>query len=45
MNQVVNETLPALVELKKKGIVGHVGITDLQLENLNGSLITRNQEQ
>lgn len=34
MNQVVNETLPALVELKKKGIVGHVGITDLQLENL-----------
>ena len=34
MNQIVNETLPALVELKKKGIVGHVGITDLQLENL-----------
>ncbi len=34
MNQVVNETLPALVELKKKGVVGHVGITDLQLENL-----------
>ena len=34
MNQAVNETLPALVELKKKGIVGHVGITDLQLENL-----------
>ena len=30
----VDETLPALVELKKKGIVGHVGITDLQLENL-----------
>jgi aryl-alcohol dehydrogenase-like predicted oxidoreductase len=26
--------LPALVELKKKGIVGHVGITDLQPENL-----------
>ena len=34
MNQVVNETLPALVELKEKGLVGHVGITDLQLENL-----------
>lgn len=34
LNQVVNETLPALVELKEKGIVGHVGITDLQLENL-----------
>jgi aryl-alcohol dehydrogenase-like predicted oxidoreductase len=31
---VVDETLPALVELKKKGIVSHVGITDLQLENL-----------
>jgi aryl-alcohol dehydrogenase-like predicted oxidoreductase len=31
---VVDETLPALFELKKKGIVGHVGITDLQLENL-----------
>ncbi|MDO4758311.1 MAG: aldo/keto reductase [Rikenellaceae bacterium] len=34
MNQVVNETLPALVELREKGIVSHVGITDLQLENL-----------
>ena len=34
LNQVVNETLPALVELKRKGVVGHVGITDLQLENL-----------
>lgn len=34
LNQIVNETLPALVELRKKGIVGHVGITDLQLENL-----------
>ena len=31
---VVDETLPALVELKKKGVVGHVGITDLQPENL-----------
>ena len=34
LNQVVGETLPALVELREKGIVGHVGITDLQLENL-----------
>ncbi len=34
LDLVVNETLPALVELKEKGIVGHVGITDLQLENL-----------
>ncbi len=34
LNQVVNETLPALIELRNKGIVRHVGITDLQLENL-----------
>ena len=34
LNQIVNETLPALVALKEKGLVGHVGITDLQLENL-----------
>lgn len=34
LNQIVNETLPALVELRAKGVVGHVGITDLQLENL-----------
>lgn len=34
MDQVVNATLPALVELREKGIVKHVGITDLQLENL-----------
>ena len=40
MNQVVNETLPALVELKEKGLVGHVGITDLQLENLEIGLLT-----
>jgi aryl-alcohol dehydrogenase-like predicted oxidoreductase len=32
--QVVDETLPALHELKAKGVVKHVGITDLQLENL-----------
>ena len=34
LQKVVDETLPALVELRKKGVVGHVGITDLQLENL-----------
>ena len=34
LNQVVDETLPALVELRDKGLVSHVGITDLQLENL-----------
>lgn len=34
LNQIVDETLPALVALKNKGVVGHVGITDLQLENL-----------
>lgn len=34
LQQVAEETLPALVELRDKGIVKHVGITDLQLENL-----------
>lgn len=34
LQMVVDETLPALVELKKKGVVNHVGITDLQLDNL-----------
>ena len=34
LQKVVDETLPALVELRKKGIVKHVGITDLQPENL-----------
>lgn len=34
LNQVAAETLPALVELREKGVVGHVGITDLQPENL-----------
>ena len=31
---IIDETLPALVELREKGIVKHVGITDLQPENL-----------
>ncbi len=34
LNQVVDETLPALVKLREQGIVKHVGITDLQPENL-----------
>ncbi len=34
LRQVADETLPALVELREKGIVSHVGITDLQPENL-----------
>lgn len=34
LHQVVEETLPALVELRNQGVVGHVGITDLQPENL-----------
>ena len=34
LSQVATETLPALVELREKGVVGHVGITDLQPENL-----------
>ena len=34
LHQVAEETLPALVELRDKGVVSHVGITDLQLENL-----------
>lgn len=34
LNQVVNETLPALCELREEGVVKHVGITDLQPENI-----------
>ena len=34
LQKVVDETLPALASLKEKGVVGHVGITDLQPENL-----------
>ena len=34
LQKVAEETLPALVELCRKGVVGHVGITDLQPENL-----------
>lgn len=34
MDQVVNETLPALHELKANGLLGHVGITGLPLDKL-----------
>ena len=34
LRKVVDETLPALVKLREKGVVGHIGITDLQPENL-----------
>ena len=34
LQQVAEETLPALVALRDKGVVSHVGITDLQIENL-----------
>ena len=34
LKKVAEETLPALVELREKGVVSHVGITDLQPENL-----------
>ncbi len=34
LQKIVDETLPALVALRQKGVVGHVGITDLQPENL-----------
>lgn len=34
LEQVTKETVPALVELREKGVVSYVGITDLQLENL-----------
>lgn len=33
LDQVCNETLPALVELRDKGIVKHVGITNLTLRH------------
>jgi len=34
LQKIVDETLPALVKLREKGVVKHVGITDLQPENL-----------
>jgi aryl-alcohol dehydrogenase-like predicted oxidoreductase len=34
LQKIADETLPALVDLKREGVVGHVGITDLQPENL-----------
>lgn len=34
LEMICKETLPALVELRKKGVVGHVGITNLTLNHL-----------
>lgn len=34
LKKVAEETLPAIVELREEGVVSHVGITDLQPENL-----------
>lgn len=34
LQKVAEETLPALCELRDKGVVSHVGITDLQPENI-----------
>ncbi len=34
LRKVAEETIPALLELKKEGVVAHIGITDLQPENL-----------
>jgi aryl-alcohol dehydrogenase-like predicted oxidoreductase len=34
LQKIADETLPALVKLREEGVVGHVGITDLQPENL-----------
>lgn len=34
LEQVCDETLPALVELRKEGVVKHVGITNLNLRHL-----------
>ena len=34
LQKVVDETLPALCELRDQGVVSHVGITDLQPENI-----------
>jgi len=34
LQKVTEETLPALAELKQKGLVGHLGVTDLQPENI-----------
>jgi len=34
LQKVADETLPALKGLKGEGVVGHIGITDLQPENL-----------
>ena len=32
LDQIIGETLPALVELKKQGLIKHIGITGLPLK-------------
>lgn len=34
LQKIADETLPALCELREQGVVSHVGITDLQPENI-----------
>lgn len=34
LNQVINETIPALIKIKELGKAGHIGITGLPLEKL-----------
>jgi L-galactose dehydrogenase len=36
LNQIVNETLPALVRLREQGRIGHIGITGLPLKIFPG---------
>ncbi len=38
LNQIVNETLPALVKLRDAGRIGHIGITGLPLKVFTGVL-------
>ena len=38
LNQIVNETLPALVQLREAGRIGHIGITGLPLKIFPGVL-------
>jgi L-galactose dehydrogenase len=38
LNQIINETLPALVKLREAGRIGHIGITGLPLKVLRDGL-------
>jgi L-galactose dehydrogenase len=39
LNQIVAETLPALLRLKESGRIGHIGVTGLPLKVLNEALV------